>query len=370
MKIRILEILASLKRAGAERMVVSLAGGMDPHRFETHVLSLYDPFPGGFEPVLQERGIPVSHLGKRRGLDVRMYPRLVAAIRAQRPHIIHTHSYLLRYTFPAGTLVPVKAMVHTVHNLALQETDGIGRAVHKVAYRCGVKPVAVGAQVASSFQDYYGFAPAATIPNGIDTAAFGQPGVGLRWRAENGFSPDTGLVVSVARLEPQKNPSGLLDAFSRALGSDENWHLLMAGEGSLRLDVEREIESRKLMGRVHLLGSRDDVANMLAASDLFLMASGWEGTPMAVIEAMAAGLPIVSTAVGGVPELVVHDACGLLTPVGDMDALGQSLAALAQAPQRRENFSAAARQRTERFGLAAMVDAYSSLFEQLMENNA
>lgn len=351
-------------------MVVSLAGGLDPQRFDTHVLSLYDPFSGGFEPVLHEKGIPVQHLGKRRGLDLRMYPRLVKTMRALRPDIIHTHSYLLRYTFPSGMLMPASAMVHTVHNLALQETDGIGRAIHRVAYRCGVRAVAVGDQVARSFEDYYGFAPAATIPNGIDTAAFHQPAARPRWRAANGFAPDAGLVVSVARLETQKNPLGLLDAFVKALGNADTWHLLMAGEGSLRAEVEQAVAARGLGDRVHLLGSRGDVAEMLAASDLFLMASDWEGTPMAVIEAMAAGLPVVSTAVGGVPELVEHEACGLLVPPGNMDALARSLSALAHDTPLRALYAAAARERAERFGLGAMVQAYATLFERLVEERA
>lgn len=370
MKIRVLEILATLKRAGAERMVVSLAGSLDRQRFDAQVVSLYDAFPGGFEPVLQELGVPTHHLGKRRGLDLCMYSRLAHTIRTLRPHIIHTHSYVLRYTFPVGMLVPVKAMVHTVHNLALQETDAVGRAIHKVAYRCGVKSVAVGEQVARSFHDYYGFAPTATIANGVDLSAFRQPGNRTEWRTANGFSPTDGLIVSVARLDPQKNPLGMVDAFTKALGTSENWHLLLAGQGSLHGDLERHIAAHNLRHRVHLLGSRDDVPAILGASDLFLMASDWEGTPMAVIEAMAAGLPVVSTAVGGLSELVVSDSCGLLTPKGDMDALAKSLAKLAHDDVLRARFSAAARQRAEAFGLGPMVDAYSALFERLMEQMA
>src|SRR5207247_294749 len=113
-KIRVLEVLATLKRAGAERTAVTLAGGLDRGRFETDVVSLYDAFPGGFEPELAAAGIPVHHLGKRRGFDARVYPRLRRVMRSFRPAIVHTHSYVLRYAWPVST-APV---VHTVHNLA------------------------------------------------------------------------------------------------------------------------------------------------------------------------------------------------------------------------------------------------------------
>ena len=366
MKIRVLEILASLKRAGAERMVVSLASSLDPERFETQVISLYDAYPGGFEPVLAEKGIPVRHLGKRRGLDLRMYPRLTRALRDWQPDIIHTHSYLLRYTFPTGLLSARARMVHTVHNVALHETDAVGRAIHKVAYRCGVQAVAVGDEVARSFVDYYGYAPAATIANGIDTEAFERPGAGSAWRQKEGIADDAGLVVSVARLEPQKNPLGLLDAFVIGLAQRPEWRLLMVGEGSMRAEVEQAIAAKGLRDRVHLMGSRPDIPDILAASDVFAMSSDWEGTPMAVIEAMAAGLPIISTAVGGVPQLVRHESCGLLVPVGDMAALGAALATLADSPAERFRLAAAARLRAQDFSLRTMTASYAELFTRLV----
>jgi glycosyltransferase involved in cell wall biosynthesis len=363
--IRVLEVLATLKRAGAERMAVSLARGLDPARFETAVVSLFDAFPDGFEPKLEASGIPIWHLGKRPGLDLRMIPRLRRVFNDFRPDIIHTHSYVLRYTLPASFRLPQSAMVHTVHNLAARESDFTGRLIHRLAFGRRVATVAVGEIVARSYREMYGAEPSAVIRNGIDTTAFQQPELRQRWRSSHGFSESDFLIVSAGRLDPQKNPLGLISAFSSAFAAQPHAHLLLAGDGSLRDACRKHILELGLAGRVHLLGTQTAIMETLAASDLFALASHWEGTPLAVIEAMAAGLPVVATAAGGVPELVVDGLTALLAPVGDMDAFANQLARLGHDARLREMMGQAGRLRSAEFGVGPMVSAYASLFERL-----
>ena len=363
--IRVLEVLATLKRAGAERMAVSLVRRLDPNRFETAVVSLFDAFPGGLEPELEEAQIRTWHLGKYQGLDLRMYSRLYRVFRGFRPSIVHTHSYVLRYTLPAGMAARAGAMVHTVHNLARREVDAAGRMIHQFAFRHGVVPVVVADEVGRSFRDLYGLDPAATIPNGIETGRFFQPGAREEWRRANGFSANDLLVVSVARLEPQKNPLGLIESFARALVADRPWRLLLAGDGSLREAAHKTAIRRGIGERVHFLGVRPDVAELLSASDVFALASHWEGNPISVMEAMAAGLPVVATAVGGVPELVVHGDTGLLAPAGDVQAFADALKAVAGDPERRRKLGAAGLKRSAGFSVETMVASYSDLFERV-----
>jgi glycosyltransferase involved in cell wall biosynthesis len=240
----------------------------------------------------------------------------------------------MRYTLPVASC----AMVHTVHNVALREVDAIGRLIHRIGYKRGVIPVAVAEEVARTFRQTYGFEPA-TIHNGIDTS---------RYQRAPKSSPDV-IIISVARLEPQKNPELLVDAFKRL---PERTRLLLVGDGSLRPSWPR----------VELLGARTDIPELLAQADIFALASDWEGHPIAVMEAMAAGLPVVATAVGGVPE-IVGDA-GILVPPRDVDALHSELAALVADPARRTELSHRARERAKRFDVAHMVSAYEDLFTQ------
>jgi glycosyltransferase involved in cell wall biosynthesis len=360
MKIRVLEVLATLRRAGAERVATSLARGLDKERFETAVVSLYPPFEGGFEPDLAAHGVPVTHLGKRPGFDPRMWPRLKRLFRDFRPDIVHTHSYVLRYAWPVGE----GRIVHTVHNLARREVELFGRVIHRFAFRRGVVPVAISAEIARSFERVYGFAPAAVIPNGAEVRAGFRPEARQRWRAANGFGEDDLLLVSLARLEPQKNPLGLIDAFARAAPTG---HLVMAGEGSLLKECRRRAERRDLAGRVHLAGLCRDVPELLSACDLFVLASDWEGSPVAVIEAMAARLPVVATAVGGVPELVDDGLTGMLVPARDPSAMAGAMTILARDPERRRRMGEAAAGRALRFDVQTMIDAYAALFERLSQ---
>jgi glycosyltransferase involved in cell wall biosynthesis len=362
MKIRVVEVLATLKRAGAEQMAVSLACRLDPARFETAVVALFDAYEGGFEGVLEERGIPVWHLGKRPGLDPRIFSRLAGVFRRYRPDVAHTHSYVMRYALPAAWMSGVKGLVHTVHNVAGSEVDGLGRLIHRVGFWRGAVAVAVAGEVARSFREVYGREPAAVIRNGIEVDRYYQPQARQAWRAGQGFREDDLLVVSVARLEEQKNPLGLIDAFARASGGNGRWRLLMAGDGSLREAARERARERGVGGRVHWLGVRSDIPELLAAGDVFALASHWEGYPMAVMEAMAAGLPVVATAVGGVPELVEDGVSGLLAPPGDGEALA---AALAEAVRRRRELGEAGRRRAARFGVDEMVASYARLFERV-----
>jgi glycosyltransferase involved in cell wall biosynthesis len=365
LKIRVMEVLASLAPAGAERVAVALARGLDRTHFETAVVSLFPPRPGGLEPELEACGVPVRHLGKRGGFDPRMWPRLIRACREFRPDIIHTHSYILRYVFPARVLARVGAIVHTVHNLAERDAEPLGRAINRMAFRNGTVAVALSPALARSFESVYGFAPAAVIPNGVDIRAGYRPEARERWRRVHGFSPADVIAVSVARFSPQKNPLALIEAFAGATRDRKAAHLWMAGDGPL-LEPCRDLAARlQAAPRVHFPGLCLDVPELLSACDFFALASDWEGSPVSILEAMAARLPVVATSAGGVPELVDHGATGLLVPPGDIAGLTKALTEMAGSPALRSAMSHAAATRAEGFDVRPMIAAYATLFERL-----
>lgn len=365
MKLRVLEVLATLNRGGAERIAVTLVRGLDPADFETGLVTLFHPGPQSLASELEGHPVRRWSLGKRKGFDPRMWPRLRRVFRQWRPHVIHTHSYVLRYVWPATLGAGRPAVIHTVHNEAHKEVDAIGRWFNRMAFRSGAAAVAISERIARSFRRVYGFDPAAVIPNGINLARYQDAAAGrLAWRSARGFQDDDFLVVSVARLEPQKDHLGLIRAFQLGLGQDPRRHLLIAGTGSDEPKARALASQLALERRVHLLGVVEDVPGLLGAADLFALSSRWEGSPLAVIEAMATGLPVVATAVGGVPELVLDRVTGLLVPPGDPARLSEALRLLASDPELRSRMSAAARERARQFTAEAMTSAYAELFRR------
>lgn len=349
-------------------MAVHLMTHLDRRRFHLEAVSLYDPRGTDLEAILLEQGIRVAYLGKRPGPDPRMVVRLYREFRRFRPHIVHTHRYVLRYALPLLLFRRRTLCVHTVHSLAQREVDLPGIWVHRAAYASGVVPVSIATEVSKSLRHLYGLRDVPLIPNGIPVAAYGRrAGEAQACRHALGFSDTDILVVSVGRLSEAKNPLLLLEAFSRASGSDEVFHLLLVGDGPLRGLIERRREELGLMGRVHLLGVRSDVPTILGASDVFVLASDWEGNPLSVMEAMAAGLPVVATAVGGVPELVDEGMDGFLVPPRDPAALAAALRSLLREPERRKTLGAAARRKAvARFDVSAMARKYEALYESLL----
>jgi glycosyltransferase involved in cell wall biosynthesis len=370
---RVLQVVPTLDLGGAERLATQLAVCLRGSGHEVAVASLYHPggarHPGRApwnEAELRAAGVALRFLGKRPGPDPAMVPRLARVLRELRPEVVHTHTYVLRYLLPALLLGHRCPVVHTLHNLAERDVDRPGRLLHQLAFRLGVVPVAIGRAVAESFERAYRLRPPRVIPNGIPLGrCAAAPGDREAARDELGIPAGSPVVVAVARLSPQKDVAALVRAVAgprlAALGA----HLVVAGDGPLRAELEALARALGAGGRVHLLGERGDVPRLLAAGDLFALSSRWEGNPLAVMEAMAAGKPVVATAVGCVPELVSGETGRLVAP-GDAAALEEALAGLAGDPAAARRLGeAAARVARARFDVAAMARAYEALYAEV-----
>jgi len=342
--------------------VVSLALRLPGCGFDCAVAVLYDAGNDDLEHFLKEQKIQVWRLGKRRGPDPRIWLRIAQLIRSFSPDVIHTHSYVLRYVAPVagrGTIV------HTLHNLAGRDPDWISGAIDRIWLGRRVQAVAVSKAVARSYEQKYGVKPVATIPNGIDTTRFLRPAARLNWRRKEGFSESDILIVSLARLEEQKDPRTLIQAFAAVAARNSRCRLLLAGSGRLEDAVKQWASQSGFGERIHLLGVRTDVEDLLCAGDIFALSSLWEGSPLSVMEAMAAGLPVVATEVGGVPELVTSGVTGFLVEPGSSEMLAEALGRLAGDAELRKSMSQAARARAAEFDVRAMAAAYAALFRRL-----
>ena len=370
--IRVLHVVGDFSSGGAERVAANLLRTSDPEQFDARAISLRGPLGSDLEEILAREGIPVWYMGKKRGFNPLVLARVARTMEHFRPQVVHTHIYALRYAFPYMVFRRVPAMVHTVHNLAEREIAWYGRWVHRLAFRRGVVPVAIADEVAESIRRVYGIEDFPLIPNGIPVDRFRDPLIEREgWRNKEGFAPTDVLFVCVATLRAQKNPALLVEAFHRGAASDPRAHLLFAGvadlkSGDLKSKLERQIRALGLQERVHLLGQRSDIPELLNAADVFVLSSDYEGNPLAVLEAMAAGKPMISTAVGGVPELV-EGGCGLLVPPGDAQALSRAMCHMLENPNVRKAMGEkSARRAVERFDLRVMTEAYEDLYKSLV----
>jgi glycosyltransferase involved in cell wall biosynthesis len=258
-------------------------------------------------------------------------------------------------------------LLHTVHNLAEREIEPPARVVHRYAFSHGVIPIAVGEEVAVSMKRLYGIPQCKVIANCIPTSTYANPGVSRRqWRAQQGFVEDDVLFVCVARFARQKNHALLIKAFAQVCARHPNTRLLLVGDGVLRNELETQVNGLGLDGRVRFLGLRADIPEVLAACDVFVLSSEFEGNPLSVLEAMAASLPTISTAVGGVPSLLENGTSGILVHSGDAEGFSKAMESLLLNRGLRQSMGvAAARSARERFDVANMVRAYEEVYESL-----
>jgi len=368
--IRVLHVVSDFTIGGAERVATNLLRTTDPEQFDVRAISLCGPFGSeDLEETLAQDGIPVWYMGKEKGFDPSVLARVTRTMEHFRPQVVHTHTYALRYAFPYMLYRRTSAMVHTVHNLAEKEVEWYERWVHRLAFRRGVLPVAIATEVANSIRRVYRIDDIPLIPNGILVDTFRAPIDHERWRKKEGFTLTDVLFACVAVLRAQKNPTLLLEAFHSGAASDPRAHLLFVGEGPLQSELKRKIGALGLQERVHLLGKRADVPEILNAADVFVLSSDYEGNPLSVMEAMAAGKPMICTAVGGVPELI-EDGCGLLVPPRDAKVLSKAMSHMLENPNARKSMGEkSAKRAVERFDLRAMTKAYEDLYRWLIASN-
>ncbi|MDO4243412.1 MAG: glycosyltransferase [Actinomyces sp.] len=353
-------VLHGLVTGGAEMMVLHLARELAGAGHAVEVVSLH---AGGtaVHELMERAGITVVPLGKRRGPDPGVVQRLLREMGRFEPTVIHTHLPVLHYVLPAARLHrrPVR-MVHTVHNLALRETGvAVLRRVNRHAFHHGVLPVAVSNEVAASVRQEYRLEGAAVpvVSNGIDLSAFAEPS-----GTPTGLPTHRPLrLLCVARLAEAKNHVLLLEVVAGLLASGREVSLTLVGDGPLRAGLEERVRQLGIGSAVRFAGQQQDTPPFYRDADLFVLLSTYEGQPMSIIEAMASGLPVVATAVGGVPEMVDDGRTGVLVEP-EAAAACRAVTSLCDSPGLYASMSAAARRAAAAYSARAMMEGYVELY--------
>jgi len=335
-RLHVLHVVLSLVCGGMEQVVVDLARlGVEAGQ-QVDVLCLESP--GELAPLLEEMGVPVHCLTKQPGLQLGLRSKIKCLLRSIRPNVIHTHQIgSLFYTGPPARQCGIRAIVHTEHGqeyASRWQTRWLGRlaARHASRFFCVSDDTARHVLRHHVVPQY----KIQIIYNGIDIQRFAAAtSARQEIRQAFGIGPEGLMVGTVGRLSTIKRQDLLIRAFARVQEKVAGAHLLLVGDGPKRQELTDLAENLGLATTVHFTGYRPDRERYLAALDLFALTSDSEGTPLALLEAWATGLPVVVTTVGGLPELVQEGSTGLLVPPRDVDALAEALIGLLASEPRR-----------------------------------
>lgn len=362
---RIAIVVPSLRGGGLERVVRDLALRLPAEGFVPAIFGITGL--GVYEADLRAAGIPLFD-SRQPGFRLPGYPRvLLRQLRDFEPDLIHAHSGTWLPSAVCRALLPAVPLVFTDHGRYPPEPR-LRAVIERWCLGQTRRVVAVSGALAEYLRQYLGTrVHPEVIPNGIDLANFQQDNVLRRdaLRQEWELGPDQVLGIAVGRLAPVKNHLGMIRALAGAAEGAADVRLAFLGDGPLEAELKAAAAALGVASRIRFLGFRADVADCLSASDFWLSASSTEGLPLSLLEAMAAGLPIVATSVGGIPETL--GSAGMLVPAGDDAALAGAIGAVARDGRRREAMGRAAKERSEQYSVDEMTARYSALYHEVLD---
>lgn len=358
----ILHLSSTSGPGGAEMIVRRLAVSLDKTRFRS-VVCLFRP--GWLGDACREASLPTYVVGMNGAVDLHWFRDVADLLKKEQVAAIHAHEFTANtYGTALGKLVnvPVVATIHGKNYYCEQ-------AKRRIAYRCVGRMstmVAVSDDLRQFLVERVGIARkrVRVIYNGVDVSAPSDPVQLTRVRSELELGRWETVIGAVGSLYPVKGHKYLIRALPSILKEYPKTLLLIVGRGELENELKAEVVRLNLQDHVQFLGFRNDIHTLLCLMNIFVMPSLSEGLSMAILEAMAAGLPIVATNVGGNPEIVLDGETGFLVPPESSDILAERVVNLLRDPRRARDFGDRGKRRVaERFSLSAMVEAYQDCYE-------
>jgi len=365
----IAHVLSSFGLGGQEKIALDLATQQRSAGHFVLSVSLARPPEGPLASEFRRAGIRAETVAKGDGVDASLPVRLAGLLRNERVDVVHTHNpHALIYGAPAAGLARA-AVVHTKHGA----NPDVARRLwlRRVASTLVDAYVAVTPALAALARRDQECDPAVlhVVSNGIDMQRFApREEARRRVRSELGIPKDAWVVGTVGRLAPEKDHPLLVDAMAPLL--DERRHLVIVGDGPERDATRKRITETLRHEYVHMPGACANVHEMLAAFDVFVVSSKTEGLPLGLLEAMATELPVVSSAVGGIPDVLEHDVTGFLFPAGDKTALTRQLIRLVASPELGKAVAATGRRSiAQSHSIARMTESYDALYRSVITSN-
>jgi glycosyltransferase involved in cell wall biosynthesis len=368
-QVRVLHISPSIRGYGAERLVVELLSHLPSSEVDTALLTIYEP-PAEMRAALP---FPLLHAGRKNRKDRLFLWRLIREIQRYRPDIVHTHTHVGKYWGRVAALFAgSRCIVHTEHNPCDFRRTPVERAADWLLHLRTSRIVTFFTEQGARLSRFEGFPQrkVVVIPNGL---ASSEPVADrVHARARLGLKRDEFALLLVGRMEYQKNHILALRAFSALSRPTRSKTLLLfAGAGENEPMLRGLAHALKIEDRVRFLGYRTDVPALLPGADLVLMTSWFEGMPLALLEAMTAGVPVVSTPWLGARDLLGDGRYGFLTADFEPSNVAAEIERAIARPAIRQSVAERAQAYVrETYGIAKMVDAHRRLYLQLRGSRA
>jgi len=383
-KIKVVRVIARLNIGGPAIHTVLLARDLNPNRFESILVTgLEEPHEGSMRDWAAQQGvIPViiPELGREISpiADLKVLFKLYQLFRREKPDIVHTHTAKAGFVGRlAAWLAGVPIVVHTFHGHVFHSYFGLFKTrlfifLERVLAHLTNRIITISQLQRQEIVGYGIASPdkIVIIPLGFDLEPFlASDSLRGQVRAELGFTNEIKLVGIVARLTHVKNHKLFLEAAALVRQQCDFAHFLIVGDGELRAELEQLTKNLGLSDAVSFLGWRQDLPSIYADLDLVVLTSHNEGTPVTLIEAQASGCPVVATAVGGIPDIIIDKETGHLVPLNDAQALAETI--LATLKSDSQKLGQAGRQMVkERFSVTRLVRDIETLYEGLRQTTS
>jgi len=392
-KVTVMQVISNLDIGGAQEVVRTLVNYLASRECQPIVCTFKD---SPLRQDIERSGIQVEVLPDRRYSVValplfivdmmRIWRALAKLVQKHRVDVVQTHLLrsldflvlLLRYT------TPLRAVLWTFHNVNFELTAS---RLPKYSWLLGPKKfsylflyrltsrwvsgfIAVSDDVKKAMVQIIGPIgdKVTVICNGVDTQKYRQTVDKAFVRNQLGLEADTRLIALVATLKEQKGHRYLIRALASIVPQHPDLHVLFIGDGELKEELQDQVNRLNLGGHIHFLGNRHDVPELLAASDLFVLPSLWEGLSMALLEAMATGLPVVASKLSGTVQVITPNESGILVPPGDTRQLVQAIEQLLNDPTLAQAMGTAARRRVaEEFSAQKQANEHLALYHRLLQ---
>ena len=370
---RVIHLSKMTGAAGSEGHLLALLPGLRARGLDARLWVLVEPDNPvqGYVDRAESLGVPVERVIIRRHFDPGLWRRLATRLRDAHPDLVHTHLiHADLYGIPAARWAGVRGVVTSRHNDDRFRRWLPVRALSRWLWRQADAGIAISEAIRRFAIANEGVPPDKihTIHYGLDPATIeAPPDARARLRQGLGLPPDTPLIGSVCRLIAQKGLDNALDGFGQVAAEFPAARYVIAGDGPLRGALEAQAARLGLAERVHFLGWRGDAAAIFAALDVLLAPSRWEGFGLVFLEAMALAVPVISTRVSAIPEVIADGETGWLGPPGDPAAISAALRVALGDPGERCRRGEAGRARLEsQFTVDAMVERTLAVYRGVM----